>query len=67
MKSHGVEFSPSNFESDFVLEDLRVGGSKLKLVSQLSCCFLRQELLLHIVSLQPGIHVLMGIGDMLLG
>ena len=65
MKPHGVVFSPSNFESDFLSEDLKVGGSKLKLVSALSCCFLRNEPLLHIVSLYPGI--LMAIGDMLLG
>ena len=40
--------------------DRTVGGSesrwfKARLVSSLLCCFLRQETLLHIVSLHPGI------------
>ena len=40
--------------------DRTVGGSEgrwfeARLVSSLLCCFLRQETLLHIVSLHPGV------------
>ena len=46
--------------SDFQLDSRKIGGLVVQVyfglcISHLLCCFLRQETLLHVVSLHPGV------------
>ena len=60
-----IVYAPGSVKVAFKGSEKTTIIGKATLVSLLLCCYLRQEILLHIVSLHPGLQT--GNGDTLLG